>query len=183
MAFSVDYNKATEGTGLIPPGTYETLIREPHLDMTRKTQEVYLSIPLVIRNDLAQPYQNSILWYSMRQKRKDPDAADIACDGYSAKMIHTLSRAAGLPNGKAYGSIEDWLADLDGKLIRISVKHRVENGKTFYDYGFPEQTKYTVNNHQMKPRTQQPGGQASLPTGASSIPPGFTQVNEDELPF
>ena len=182
MAFSVDYNKASEGTGLIPSGTYETIIREPHLDMTRRTQEVYISIPLVIRNDITQPYQNGILWYSMRQKRKDPDAADIACDGYSAKMIHTLSRAAGLPNGKAYGSIENWLADLHGKLIRISVKHRTENGKTFYDYGFPEQTKFTTNNHQMKLKAQHSGGQAPLPVG-SSVPSGFTQVNEEELPF
>ena len=183
MAFSVDYNKATEGTGLIPPGTYETIIREPHLDMTRRTQEVYISIPLVIRNDITQPYQNAILWYSMRQKRNNPDAADMACDGYSAKMIHTLSRAAGLPNGKAYGRIEDWLADLNGKLIRISVKHKEENGKAFLDYGFPEQTRFPQCSHLMKPRTQQPGGQAPLPTSTPAVPPGFTQVNEDELPF
>ena len=176
MGFSVDYNKATEGIGLIPPGTYETVVREPHLDMTKKTQEVYISIPLVIRNDIAQPFQNSILWYGMRQKKNNPDAADMACDGYSAKMIHTMARAAGLSNGKAYASIEDWLKDLHGKLIRISVKHRTENGKTFYDYGFPEQTKYPHSNHAMKPRAQQS-------SGTQVVPPGFTQVQEDELPF
>jgi hypothetical protein len=87
MAFSVDYSKASEGTGLIPEGTYETVIRDAHLDLTKRSQEVYISIPMVIRNDIAQPYQNNILWYSMRQKKKDPDAADKACEGYSAKMV------------------------------------------------------------------------------------------------
>jgi hypothetical protein len=63
------------------------------------------------------------------------------------------------------------MLDLKGKLIRITVRHKTDNGKTFYDFGFPEKTKYPACNHTFKQKAQ------------PNIPAGFTQVNEDELPF
>lgn len=171
--FSVNYDQASDGN-LISPGVYETIIREPHLDEYKGVP--YLSIPLVIRNDIPQKHKNNYIWYSMRLK-KNPEPADMACGGFSVKMIQTLSKAAGLPNGKSYAGLQDWLNDLNGRLIRMEVKRHIWEGKEKVDFGFPQATQYPTCNHVMR------SNNAAAQVNSPNIPAGFTQVSNEEVPF
>ena len=193
MGFNIDYSQASQG-GRIAPGTYECIIKDPH-EAASRAGSPYLSIPMVIRNDLEQKYKNAIIWYAIRKKHV-PTPADTALDGYSAKQIAILSRAVKLPNGKHYSCISEWLKDLDRKLLRMEVKPlRInESGQEQQDYGFPAQTQCPYCSHVMKERTAAVPSPAEVPPPAGILSPagvlpplktpdGFTQVDEDDLPF
>lgn len=172
MAFQTNYDNTFS---LADPGTYEGIVHGAKIALGKDGTSEYLSIPLVVRNDVQQPAHNKILWYAIR-KKNTPTAQDNACDGYSAAQINTLSRAAQLPNGKSYGSLLEWLGDLEGKPIRMPVGHREYNGKTQYDFGYPEATKFPECRHVMK----QSGNGNVIPSGPLA---GYTQVDNEELPF
>ncbi|HPK26830.1 MAG TPA: DUF669 domain-containing protein, partial [Anaerolineaceae bacterium] len=114
MGFGIDYNQASSAE-LIPAGEYEVIIKDAFEDIS-KSGTVFFNVPLIIRNDVEQAYQNAYIWHKL-WKKKEPTAEDLACDGYSFKQIQNLSKAAGLPNGKNYESIQKWGEDLAGKPV------------------------------------------------------------------
>ena len=120
MPFGVDYSQATDAE--LPEGEYEAVIKYAGEDVTKVNKTPYINVTLVIRNDLDQLQKNRTIRHSVWHK-KEPSQADLACGGYSAKQIQSLSKAAGLPNGKEYDSIEDWCEDLGDKPVRITVEH------------------------------------------------------------
>lgn len=146
--FTVNHDEAAQGNTLIAEGEYEVILKAPHEDAT-KAGTPYLNIPMVIRNDIAQKYQNAYIWHAIWLK-KEPTKEDEACGGYSSKRIQSLSKAAGLPNGKQYKNLSDWMQDLHQKMVRVTVKHEEYNGNMQVRVGYIHETKYPQCNHTWK---------------------------------
>lgn len=127
MAFNVHYDEHTTPQ-LLPEGKYECLIQSAREDVTQGGT-VHLSIPLQLRRDVGQPYGGALLWHKL-WRRKAPTADDLAVDGYSAKQIGALSRAAGIPNNQSFPSLEVWCQAICGKAVQADVVHEDYNGQT-----------------------------------------------------
>ena len=167
MAFNTDYNEVNE-SNVLPAGEYEVIIKYACGDVTKINMKAHIAITLVIRNDVDQSYKNKHIWYKL-WKRKEPSAVDISVGGYSIKQINTLSRAAGLQNGKSYDSLEDWFQDLQDKPIRVTTKVDEQYGA---EVQYVNESKYPDCQHVYK-------GKDTIPSSATDYDP----VNDDELPF
>jgi hypothetical protein len=157
---------------LVPEGQYEIIIQKAEQKETVSGKR-YLGIDLAVRNDIEQPQKNRHIFHSIWQKR-EPNAADKAFDGYSAAQINTLSRVAGLQNGKKYSNILEWLSDLPGKPALITVRHEVYNGNANARVGALNPTAHTNVCH-----AWESSAVLSLENDFS-----FVDLNDDEdLPF
>lgn len=169
MAFGVDYSKASEG-GLIPEGEYEVIIKNAGEDVTKNGTH-HLSIPMIVRNDIEQPRKNARIWHKI-WKKKEPTETDNQCGGFSSAQIQSLSKAAGLPNGKQYADLGEWCEDLNAKLARVTVKHEDWNGNTNARVAFVNPSKHSVCNHIFK------SSDGVVPANS------FQEVDDDgDLPF
>lgn len=148
MAYTTDYSDIPEGSELIPEGEYECIIKYAGEDAT-KGGTVYMSVTLVIRNDIDQPCKNKYIWHHIWQK-KEPSPADLACSGYSSKQINAVSKAAKLPNGKSYDSLSDWADELKNKIVRVTVEHDEYQGKTSARVKWVNESKYPDCRHKWK---------------------------------
>lgn len=138
MAFSVNHEEAA-AVEMKPAGDYECVVCDARQTTTTKGTPV-ISIKLAIRTDVPNP-ATGILFHNLWMK-KEPTAADNACEGYSAKQIQSLSKAAGLPNGKNYPSIEAWCADLLTKPVRATLEHEEYNGRTIERVKWVNETQF-----------------------------------------
>lgn len=164
----VDYNAAND---LIPEGEYECIIRQVAVDVTRNGTE-YIDVPLIIRNDVEENPRRGGTIYHKLWRRREPTAADLACDGFSAKQIQSLSKAAGLPNGKSYPSMDEWMEELAGKLVRVTVYHE--------EYKGVEQARVSWVNQTRKPDCRHVYKDAA--PGLEG--PELREIgNEDDVPF
>ena len=123
MAFQINHAAAYD---IIPEGDYECIITNCRINATRGGTE-YIDAQFTVRNDVAQKQQNRVIYHAI-WTAKQPEAADVACDGFRARDINALSRAAALENGKSYAGIDEWCADLVGKAVRATVYHDEYNG-------------------------------------------------------
>ena len=167
MSFGVDYSKANTFE-LIPEGEYEAIISDAHVTQS-KAGTPCISIPLTIRNDVDQPSQNRILYHNM-WKRREPTAEDLSVDGYSFKQIQSLSKAAGLADGKKYASLDEWAADLENRTIHITVNHEDWQNRTSAKVGYIDPPKTRDCKHVWKEKPQE-------------APASFADDDEDDLPF
>ena len=188
MGFTNDYSKASQG-GLKPEGDYEVLIVKAE---ERKTKDgtVHINMNLVIRNDVKQGYQNGYLFHAL-WKRKKPTEADNQVNGYGFGQIMALGKAAGLPNGKNYESLADFLQELIGKPVRVKVKHRKYNGEMQEQISWFNPTDYPEVKHVMKKKPDvNPDGYASAAqqttyanTPAAQAAAAQAVGDDDDLPF
>lgn len=120
MPLNVNYKEASE-TQDLTEGEYETIIKYASMDVTKKNNITYISVVLIIRNDVDQPCKNKHIWHKL-WKRKTPSPADKSVGGFSSKQIQTLSKSAKLADGASYEGLDDWFAALQNRLIRVTVK-------------------------------------------------------------
>lgn len=120
MPLNVNYKEASE-TQDLSAGEYEVIIKYVSMDVTKTNNTAYISVVLIIRNDVDQPCKNKHIWYKL-WKRKTPSPADKGCGGFSSKQIQTLSKSAKLADGASYEGLDDWFAALQNRLIRVTVK-------------------------------------------------------------
>lgn len=118
--FKIDYDN-TMGDGMIKPGEYEVVVNSAKEDVTMGGT-VHISIDLVVRNDIEQPYKNAHIWVKI-WKGKETGI-------YNSAIINTIGMALSIPNGKNFASLDDLLADLEKKVCKVKVKHEEYNGKT-----------------------------------------------------
>lgn len=176
MAFSTDYSDISDGGELIPEGEYEVVIKYAGENAT-KGGTMFLNVTTVIRNDVDQKYKNKYLWHSIWQK-KEPSPSDLACNGYSAKQIQSLSKAAGLPNGKKYESLESWCEDLKYKPIRVTVEHDTYQGNTRAKVKWVNASKHPDCKHVWKSKTD------DVPAASVGDNGDFVEISgDDDLPF
>lgn len=190
MSFTNDFSKAQQG-GLKPEGDYEVLIVKAE-EKTTKGGKVYLSLNLVIRNDVKQGYQNGYLFHTL-WKRKEPTEADKQVNGYSFSQVMALGKAAGLPNGKNYESLADFLQELVKKPVLVHLVHDTYNDTERESIAWVNPTKFPEVKHVMKTKPDvNPDGYAEKPQteyantaavqaaqaqGSASLP------DDEDLPF
>lgn len=129
MAFGTNYDNIPQGGGeLVPEGFYECIITNAEI---RKTQngKYKVGFMLTIRNDIQQPCANRVLFLDIWRKR-EPTPADEQVDGFNFAQLMAVSRAAKIPSGQNFESLEQFLQALTGRLLIAEVRHEEYNGKT-----------------------------------------------------
>lgn len=182
MNFAVNYDAAQN---LVAPGTYECRIAEAFTNAT-SSGTLYFSVRMEIRDDVEQPHRGRIIFHKIWRKR-EPTAEDMTVDGFSFKQLMALCRAAQLPNGKSYASLDELGNDLAGRDVKVTVEH------AFNDYRGETEVKVKWINKsdlaQPVTQTQQPiparnkKGSVSDLTLEESAGGDFTPIEDDDLPF
>lgn len=160
MNFKVDYDAANN---LVAPGSYECRIVEAFINAT-SNGSLFFSVRMVIRDDVEQPHKGRIIFHQIWRK-KEPTAEDMTVDGYSFKQLMSLCRAAQLPNGKSYASLDDLGSDLAGRDLKVTVEHK------FNDYRGETEVKVKWLNKSEVSAKQPP----------AVTPPQHTRVSMSEL--
>ena len=190
MSFSIDHNN-TGGGKIVPEGIYEVVIKAVYEDVIQKTGTIYINVPLVIRNDIEQPYKNAYIWHCI-WKKKEPNENDLRCGGYISANLNALSKAAEIPHGKSYAGLEKLFEDLKDKPLRVKVKHETFNGKTQAKVESMAASKFTTCRHVYKQTAVV--SVASSPSAAYNVPETndinmeqfFTiddSLEDEDLPF
>lgn len=130
--------------GLIAEGSYEVILKDGGYMDTTKGGTVYLNIPMVIRNDVDQKFQNAIVWDSIWVNGSER--------GINYK-VGAISNAVGLTAGAEFKDIEDWGRYLKGKAIRITVKHNEYNGNINAQPAFYAKTAFPDVKHVFKSKS------------------------------
>ena len=151
MNFKVDYDAANN---LVAPGSYECLIVEASTNAT-SGGTLYFSVRMVIRSDVEQPHKGRIIFHRIWRK-KEPTAEDMTVDGYSFKQLMSLCRAAQLPNGKSYASLDDLGNDLAGRDLKVTVEHEFNQycGETEVKVKWLNKTEIVQSTAQSTPPAQ-----------------------------
>ena len=169
MGFEIKHEESNTSNAIMPEGEYEVIIKSALEDVTKGGTQ-YINIPLIVRNDIDQTYKNAYVWHVI-WKVKEPKDADKACSGYSSWGIQSISKATGLQNGKKYAGLQDWGADLVGKLLRVTIKHEEYNGEMQVKVRYCNPSKFPECNHIYKD---------SKPAASGA---GAPVISEENLPF
>jgi hypothetical protein len=124
MAFSVDHTKAFKGRFIPPEGAYEVVIESAGESQTRNGAH-FLDLKLVIRQDVNQDCRGETIHHAIWRK-KTPGKLDP--EGYPNGVIQSLSECAGMENGMSFRSLDDWLTQLPGRSICVTIRHEEYNG-------------------------------------------------------
>jgi hypothetical protein len=165
MAFSTNYENIPQGGGLVPPGKYECIITNAEIRQT-KNGKYKVGLTLTIRNDVQQGCQSRLLFLDIWRKR-EPTSADEQVDGFNFAQLMSVSRAAGIPSGQSFESLEQFLRALCGRCMIATVKHETYNGETSakVDPLGTEPTRFPECRHVQKtrPQAQSPAYSAPAP--------------------
>ena len=184
MSFKVDYNSANN---LIAPGSYECRIVEAFTNATAGGT-LFFSVRMAIRDDVEQPHKGRIIFHRIWRK-KEPTAEDMTVDGYSFKQLMSLCRAAQLPNGKRFSSLDELGNDLTGRDLKVTVEHEFNQYR-----GENEVRVKWLNKSDISPSVQ-PTAQITPPPARSkkgsvsdlaleeNTGGDFTPADDDDLPW
>lgn len=128
MAFGTNYDGIPQGGGIVPEGPYETIITNAEIKQTQNGK-YKVGFMLTIRNDVQQDFQNRVLFMDIWRKR-EPTPADDQVDGFNFAQLMAVSRAAQIPSGQSFESLEQFLQALCGRCLIATVKHDTYNGNT-----------------------------------------------------
>lgn len=175
MAFSTDYSNV----GLIAEGDYECVIAEAFSNSTKNGAE-YFSVNFVIRDDVPQKYQKKHLFHSIWRK-KEPTADDMKIGGFSFGQIMALSKAAQLPNGKAYETLDELGNDLEGRCVKVHVSHEFNEyyGEDRERVKWINKTEHPRENTAVQQTHQNPQPQPPQRQKQGSV----SELADDDLPW
>lgn len=128
MGFGTNYENIPQGGSLVPQGNYEAIITNAEIRQT-KNGKYKVGLTLTIRNDIQQDCQNRVLFIDIWRKR-EPTPADEQVDGFNFAQLMAVSRAAQIPSGQSFESLEQFLQALCGHCLLATVKHETYNGET-----------------------------------------------------
>lgn len=186
MGFKSNWSEAAQPNSIKPEGDYECIIVKVEERVTQNGKE-NLNISMVIRNDIEQGYKNGYIFNTL-WKRREPTNADLQVNGYGFNQIMALGKAAGLPDGKEYESLEQFCGELINKPIRATIKHEEYNGKMQERVSWLNPTKYPTVKHIPKQTTTNTATAYAQPqqsyAPAQTANQGFTDMPiDDDLPF
>lgn len=182
MNFKVDYDSANN---LIAPGSYECRIVEAFTNAT-SGGTLFFSVRMVIREDVEQPHKGRIIFHRIWRK-KEPTAEDMTVDGYSFKQLMSLCRAAQLPNGKSYASLDELGNDLAGRDLKVTVEHEFNDyrGETEVKVKWLNKTEIVQSTAQSTPplARSKKGSVSDLALNNENTSGDFTPVDDNDLPW
>lgn len=199
MGFGTNYSVAD--FDLIPVGEYECIITNAE---TKQLQSgaCKVAFTLTIRNDIQQACKDRTLFVDIWRK-KEPNANDMAVDGFNFVQLMAAAKAAQIPDGANFESLQQFLTAMVGRLVRATVTHRDYQGRKYENVDqlrglsktkFPEcrhvqkqrqqaQQTYAAPTQQAYAPQQQAYAQPPAPLRADSIGE-FTDILQDgQLPF
>lgn len=174
MAFTTNHKNTNNGN-LMEPGEYELLITDVFETATNSGTK-YVSIRSVVRNDVDQKYQNKLIFDSLWLTENATQ--------YTERKINTIDKVLNMPEA-TYEGYDDWGKAIRGKAIRARITH--SKSQAGYDpreqVSFYMGTRYPDLKHVF--RDPMPTHDNPAPARASAASPtsGFTQVQDDDLPF
>ena len=170
MTFNLNFDDVFEGAKNIPDGDYEILINQCAENVTPNGAE-YIQFDLIVRNDVAQDYQNKYIFHKVWKEKKTGK--------YNMKTFNTIGKACQLQNGKTYKDFQDLLEDFVHKTARVTVRNEESeyNGKTYTNSNvYWNQTNFTGKlNHQFKKSDDN--------KTFNELMTGNIEISDDELPF
>jgi len=168
MVFTLNHEEAFEGNAPIVDGTYEVFIEKAFEDATKNGAE-YINFWLRIRNDIKQKSQNQVIFHRIWKGKESGK--------YHTGMINTIAKAAQLPNGKSYKSMEELLNDFVRKPLKVTVKNETSeyNGTTYENLNVKAQSETEFPNLQHV--VKEKDGQGTSKNNDS------IDIQEEDLPF
>lgn len=170
--FKADFKELNDA---IPAGIYEAAISGVEDDGTK------IVIGLEIRKDLQQPCAGRTLSHWMFRLH-EPKEIDKVVGGYSYNQLMRLGKAARLPEGKSYGSLSEYLADLVGKAVQVELRYEEWSGKKYLRVRYWNESKAPALTYSPEPRQgrfQAGGASQSSSQNVSGAPSWLA----DELPW
>lgn len=167
MAFTTNHNNV-QRANLMDVGEYELIIISAGTAYTAGNTE-YVKIESVVRNDVDQKYKNKHVFDSLWLSEKAME--------FTERKINTVDKALEMPEA-TYESYDEWGAGIVGRAIRAKITH----SKPQPGYDPREQvstympTKNPAVMHAFAEELQRSGG-------VSTKNSGFTEVEDDKLPF
>lgn len=155
MGFGTNYDGIPQGGNeLVPEGDYECIIVNAEI---RKTQngKYKVAFSLVIRNDVEQACKNRYLFVDVWRKR-EPSPSDEQVEGFNFAQLMAVSRAAQIPSGQSFESLEQFLKCMVNRLVIAHATHDDYNDKWFVrcDPLDLMPTQYPECRHVMKEKRQ-----------------------------
>lgn len=132
----------------------------------------------VIRNDVAQACQNGLIFESV-WKKKSPNEDDQNIGGFDYGRLMAIADAAKLPDGKEYADLNEFLAELKGKVLRVHLYHDPYEGKIYEKIDKHAPTTLTVVKHKAKVKS----APAPAPAPAQTVTPAGSASVSDPYPF
>ena len=184
MGFKNNYSQAEDFSGIKPEGFYEVLIVKAEEKKAAKSGKVFLNLSMVIRNDVTQKFKNGYIFLSL-WKRKEPTALDMQVKGYDFGQVMALGKAAGLPDGKDYSGLEEFLGDLIGKPVRVKLKHEEYNGTIQERVDYMQPTNFATVRHVMKKNVDVAADDYAKPAASYAAPAQTPDMllDDDDLVF
>lgn len=190
MGFKTNMAAATQSDSIKPVGDYECLIaraEERTYTNSKGEEKTCLNIRFLIRNDVEQNYKNGYIFHTL-WKRNEPTENDKQVKGYGFNQVMALGKAAELPDGKDYDSLEQFLEELIKKPVRVTIKHGEWNGEKREEVSWLNPTKFPEVKHTFK-QSQSSTAQTYAQPQQSYAPAqpanqGFVDMPlDDDLPF
>lgn len=110
--FKFDEENASAGFELVAEGKYEAVIVNAEAGLTQ-AKKPKLSVDFEIRSDVPQNHQGAKVLYNTFTFEHE----------VSVKIVNSLLKACGFPNGHPFTSPEDMAKQLINKNLKITVKH------------------------------------------------------------
>jgi len=95
---------------LIAEGEYECVIADAEIAESKSGYPM-LKLTVTVRNDVKQPHRKQKLWDYLVASEK------------AMFKFHQVAKAVGLPNGKDFGTMEDYRNAILYKAVRVKVVH------------------------------------------------------------
>ena len=110
--FKFDEENASAGFELVAEGKYEAVIVNAEAGKTQAGKPK-LSVDFEIRSDVPQNHQGAKVLYNTFTFEHE----------VSVRIVNSLIKACGFPNGYSFNSAEDMAKQLINKNLKITVKH------------------------------------------------------------
>lgn len=153
MSFTVDY----KNTGIEPikPGEYEVFPVKYDIQAAQ-SGNMRVIVNYEIRSDVDQPGQGQEIKFD-----------NFTVTENSIWRFNQASKAAGMPDGITFGTIEEWASAFMKRSVRVVVGERTYDGKTF-----PEVKSFKESQHSTT-KKQDPFADDGKPI----------DISDDDLPF
>lgn len=158
MAFTTDFSEVQEFADF-KAKEYEMIVFDAYEEENKDGTNKAVVIDYVVRNDVDQDKQNAHLWD--RQWRSKETGK------YHMGFLMGKAKALGIPEGKKYNNMEEFLADFKGRAAKIKVKLEEYNGQEYPRVQYTNATAFPQINHEWK----------EAPAGAG------LDIQDDDLPF
>lgn len=157
---------------LLEPGTYEAVVKYAGEGATRAGNPC-INLTMVLRNDVDQLGRNRYIWDSLYpRKPENRTEDDKKCEGYSAKRIASISKAASFETGTNFSTVQAWCEALKNCCLRITIEHETYNEKTREVVKWYNETKLSPCRHNFDGKAPEPAEK-----------PKKVESKEEDVPF